>query len=108
MSNLKTVLVIYTNVLLKNKKERDSKKVYAFNSASDINVGDMIETKDYDTNLQVVGVLPRAFKYYNGSTGDLSDNYNSTMQKEIRTLEISEAEENIVYGTIINKNASNK
>jgi hypothetical protein len=103
MNNVKTILVIYTDVFLKDKKSIGSKKVYSFNSASDVSVGDMIETREYDTNLQVVKVLPQAFKYYNQATGDLSDTYTSTLQREIRTLEISDEKENIIYGTIINK-----
>jgi hypothetical protein len=62
----------------------------------------MISTKEYSTNLQVVKVLSQAFKYFNGSTGEMSDEFNSTSQWLIRTLDIREEDEEIIIGKKIN------
>ena len=97
---MKTVLVVYRNEKADLSKIRRMKR-YAFNSSSELKEGDMIESKDYDTNMQVVKVLDRNYKYYNAQTGELSDEFNSTAQWEIRELAIREESEEIVYGKII-------
>jgi hypothetical protein len=97
--NQKTILVVYTQTRL-SQKEAACKKRYAFNTTSDINEGDIIESNEYDTPMQVVKVIDGPFKYYNRSTGELSNKFNSTEQWEIRNLVIREDEENTVYGKI--------
>ena len=95
---MKTIVVVYSNGKLSNKEIGRLKK-YSFNTDSEVSVGDLIETNEYDTNLLVVKVMEKSFKYYNRSTGEMSDEYVSTSQWEIRTLIIREAdEENVVYG----------
>lgn len=99
---MKTILVVYTNKNV-SKKEIGRMKKYSFNTSSEVKEGDIIETKEYDTSLQIVKVLDKAYKYYNASTGELSDSFNSTSQWEIRTLEIRDEEEEIIYGKLIKK-----
>lgn len=95
---MKTILVIYTNTKITSKKEIGKMKKYSFNTESEVKEGDMIKTKEYDTNLQVVKVLETSYKYYNSSTGEMSDQFNSSLQWEIRTLVIREEEEDVIYG----------
>ena len=104
MENNKTIIIVYTNRKLK-KAEIGKAKKYAFNSSFDLKEGDMINSPSYETNMQVVKVLDKSHKYYNASTGELSDSYSATSQWEIRDLIIrEETEEEIIYGTLIKDN----
>lgn len=96
---MKTVLVAYSNRKL-SVMEANSKKHYAFNTEAELAEGDMINSPTYDTNMVVVRVLPQPYKYYNMSTGDLSDEFKSTAQRPIRDLIIQESkDEQVVYAT---------
>jgi len=102
---MKTILVIYTNVLLTSKKEIGTKKKYAFNVDLDtVEEGDLLDSPEYSTKMQVVRVLDSKYKYYNSSTGKLSNSFNSTSQWDIRTMIVrEETDEQIVYATKIKK-----
>ena len=96
---MKTILVVYTHSKL-NKKEANRKKKYAFNHEGDLKLGDLFTSGDYDSPMQVVKILDKAHTYFNRSTGEMSDTFNSTDQWDIRTLVIREEDEgDIVYGT---------
>jgi hypothetical protein len=83
----KTIFVIYTDV----KKEKAAyDKRYAFNTESDVKEGDMLKSDNYKTNVQVVKILPQAFKYFDRNSGELSDVLKSTNQYEIRNIRIIE------------------
>lgn len=97
---MKTILVVYTNKLL-SKLEIAKTKKYSFNTSADLKEGDMFNSPSYDTKMQVVKILEYSYKYYNTSTGELSDIFNSTSQWEIRTLVIREEDEEIIYGHLI-------
>lgn len=99
---MKTILVVYSNCHV-SKKDANKMKHYAFNTDSDNvpPVGSMLKSPDYDTNMVVIKVLPRSFKYYNMATGELSDDFTSTAQREIRTMEIVEENPVVVYASII-------
>ena len=92
---MKTILVIYSNERVSSTKDY---KKYAFNTDSDVEVGDMLETNAYNTNLIVVRVLEEAFKYYDAS-GKLSNNFNSTRMDEIKTLKVVEGVDNTIIAT---------
>lgn len=98
---MKTIIVIYTDSLITNKQELGRKKKYSFNTSSDVEIGDLIKTNAYDTPIQVVKVLNESYKFYNSVTGEMSNDYKSTTQWEIRTLEIREEEQEVIYGTKI-------
>lgn len=52
---MKTILVVYTNVKLTNKEIADNKLTkYAFRTSEDVEVGDLIESKDYNKSMQVI------------------------------------------------------
>lgn len=97
----KTILVAFSNVKLKTAKEIRATKLYSFNTDSAVKVGDVITSSSYGTKIQVVKVLDTAFKYYNGTTGELSDTFTSTNQREIAILELRDNEADVVYGSII-------
>lgn len=98
---MKTILVIYTSSKIIGSKNLRNKKHYAFNTSSELNVGDMLDSSEYDSNMQVTKVLDKSFKYFNASTGELSDEFTSTAQHEIASLEVREDDENVVYATKI-------
>lgn len=55
---MKTILVVYTNVKLTNKEIADNKLTkYAFRTSEDVEVGDLIESKDYNKSMQVTDVI---------------------------------------------------
>jgi hypothetical protein len=92
----KTILVIYTDVkvndLVYNKR-------YAFNTESDVKEGDMLNSPNYSTKMQVVKVLDKSFKYFNKVTGELSDDYTNSNQFETRDLVIINAEQSAIIAT---------
>ena len=101
---MKTIFVIYTKKVITDPKELCKYKKYAFNTDSEIKVGDLIKSPDYDTPMQVILILDKSYKYYNSVSGDLSDEINSTKQWLIKDLVIRESSEaNTVYGEIVNK-----
>ena len=97
---MKTILVIYTFSKVTKKKELRTYKQYAFNTDSDIKVGEMLNSDSYpDKSMQVTKVLDKSFTFYNASTGELSNEFTSTSQHEIANLEIRNDEENTIYAT---------
>lgn len=98
---MKTVFVVFTSNPVTSEQTSRMKK-YCFNTADNVAVGDMIKSSAYDTAFQVVRVLDKAYKYFNSSTGDLSDDITSTLQSEIKQIVIREDDNSVVYGQIIN------
>ena len=94
--NMKTILVVYTNRQM-SKKEIAGAKKYAFNTDSDLKVGEIISSQEYTTPMMVVKVLDESYQYFNFATGELTNKFNSTSQWEIRTLIIREDEEMAIY-----------
>ena len=99
---MKTIIVIYTNNRINSTKEINSKPKYSFNTNSDLKVGDIIKSSQYSSNMQVVSVLDKCYRYVNCKTGDLSMECNSTNCFVIRELVIQDKEENRIYGTLVN------
>ncbi len=64
-------------------------KRYSFNTASDVHIGDRIQTSLYETPMQVVEILPQSFRYIDTASGELSNEKKmSTKQFEIRELSL--------------------
>lgn len=91
---MKTILVIYSNFKRKlTKKEIGYTKRYAFNTASDVKKGDIVESPNYPNNfMHVVEVFDKAFKYFNRTTGELNNELNNSNQFDIREMKIFEKE----------------
>ena len=100
---MKTIIVIYTNSRVTKKSDIGRHKKYSFNTAGDVLEGDMLDSPNYDTNMQVVKVLGKSHKFYNSSTGKLSNTYTSTSQWEVRTLEVRNTSEDVVYASIVSE-----
>lgn len=100
---MKTILVIYSNNKITSKKELRTIKQYAFNTTSEISIGDMLSSREYSSNMQVTNILDKSYKYYNSATGELSDVLTSTAQREIAFLEIRNDESDVIYATKINE-----
>ena len=99
---MKTIIVIYTNNRINSSKEVNSKPKYSFNTNSDLKVGDIIKSSQYSSNMQVISVLDKCYRYVNCKTGDLSMDCNSNNCFAIRELVIQDEEENKIYGTLVN------
>lgn len=99
---MKTIMVIYTNNRTNSTKEVNSKPKYSFNTEANLKVGDIIKSSQYSSNMQVVSVLDKCYRYVNCKTGDLSMECNSTNCFVIRELVIQDKEENKIYGTLVN------
>jgi len=95
-----TILVVYSDRTLKKSEIAKAKK-YAFNTDAPLKVGDMIKSNSYNNAMQVVRLLDKCFKFYNGTTGKLSNEFDSTNQWEIRELIIREENDDVIYGQII-------
>lgn len=101
---MKTILIVYSNKKDLTTVEMMRLKRYSFNCETEVKVGDILKSDEYDTDMVVVKVLDKNYKYFNGSNGELSDNFNSTSQWEIRDLIIQdEKESNTVYATLERK-----
>lgn len=90
MNEKKTIIVVFTAAKL-TKAESGKLKRYAFNTSSEVKEGEMLQSDQYTTSMQVVMVLEKSFKYYNITTGDLSNDYSSSRQYEIKYLAIVES-----------------
>jgi hypothetical protein len=99
---MKTVLVVFTKRKLELDSEISKLKRYSYNTEADLKEGDLISSKSYDSYLQVVKILPRDFMYYNSATGEMSNEFNSSDQRKIKTLVINqENDDNIIHGRIL-------
>ena len=99
---MKTILVVYTNTALTIKQISDKKMTkYAFRTEEDLKVGDMIESKTYTTNMQVVDVIDSDYKYYNVATGELRNDINSTKCYPVKKIVLREDDELVVYAKIV-------
>lgn len=94
---MKTILVIFTKNKVEDSSTIATTKKYSFNTNEDIKVGDMLKSSSYSTELQVVKVLDRSYKYYNSVTGELSDEFTSSAQWEVKTLVVRNEDSSIVY-----------
>ncbi len=95
---MKTILVVYTNTALTIKQVSDRKlQKYAFRTEEDLKVGDIIESKAYTSNMQVVDVIDNDYKYYNATTGELRNDINSTRCYPVKKIVLREDDELTVY-----------
>ena len=97
---MKTIIVCYTNNILDSSNIGTVKK-YAFNTKNSVEVNDFLQSAAYTTNMQVVKVLDKSYKYFNQATGELSDEYTSTAQWFIKELAIREDDSNVIYASKI-------
>ena len=85
-NEMRTIIVVYSNSDVDVKST--TLKKYSFNTTSKVKVGKMYKASAYDTNIVVVKILDDCYKYFNYSTGELTNEFNSTRLGEIKTLKI--------------------
>lgn len=95
---MKTILVIYTNTPIKKENVGYTKR-YAFNTSSEVKEGDMLKSPNYDTKMQVVKVLDTSFKYFNRTTGELSDTFLNSNQYEIREMKLTDNLQDVILAS---------
>lgn len=95
----KTILVIYTD---EKRKETKADKRYCFSTESAVGKGDLLKSQSYTTNMLIVEVIEKDFKYYNAATGEMSNELTSTNQREIKSLKVVENAEEEVLAIKIN------
>ena len=101
---MKTILVVYSDKKNLTPVEMMRLKRYSFNCSAAVEVGDILESSEYDTPMVVVKVLDKEYKYFNRTTGELSNDFNSTSQWEIRELVILDKQKtSTVYATLERK-----
>ena len=100
---LKTILCVYSDKGNKlTPREITSMKRYTFNTEAEVKVGDVINSPSYSTPITVVKVLDKSYKFYNSITGDLSDEFKSSSQWDIKTLIIRDPDApDTVYGCFV-------
>jgi len=79
--------------------ECQDRKHYSFNvdDTEDIQEGDILDSPEYDNRMRVIKVLPVEYEYYNLETGELTNEYNSTLLRPIKRLKLQEEPEQTVY-----------
>lgn len=99
---MKTIFVVFGAMLPADSYNKLQAKRYCFRTESDVNVGDILKSPDYDTPMTVVNVLDKDFQYFNKVTGELSSELTSTCSYPIKTLEVVECKSNVVYAIKMN------
>lgn len=65
----------------------DNKSKYAFNTKFEVSVGDILRSPAYGNRKMIVtDICNKAYTYYNSTTGNLSNELNSTKQGKIKEL----------------------
>lgn len=101
---MKTILVVYTNQELSVEQINNKKmQKYCFRTDSEVNVGDVLKSKNYTTNMVVTDVIDQDYKYYNSQSGSLTNTINSTKCYPIKTLVLREEDDTVVYATKVVK-----
>ncbi len=99
---METILVVFTKKKLESTSEINRLKKYAYNTKSYLQEGDMISSKNYDSLLQVVKVLDQAYNYYDGTTGGMSNEPDSSNSRRIKELVLNQVnDDNFVYGRLL-------
>lgn len=101
---MKTILVVYTDQKL-SVEQINSRKMqkYCFRIENEVEVGDVLKSKNYNTNMVVTDVVDKDYKYYNAQTGEMTNSINSTKCYPIKTMVLREEDESVVYASKVNK-----
>lgn len=94
---MKTIIVTFGT----GEARPNCTKKYCFRTNSDLKPGDVLRSRDYDSEITVMDVLDKDYKYYNQISGEMSNEITSTFQWPIKTLEVCEKKDDIVYATIV-------
>lgn len=101
---MKTILVVYTNERLSVEQINNRKmQKYCFRTESEVTVGDVLKSKNYNANMVVTDVVDADYKYYNAQNGEMTNSINSTKCYPIKTMVLREEDESVVYASKVNK-----
>ena len=101
---MKTILVVYTNERLSVEQINTRKmQKYCFRIEGEVTVGDVLKSKNYNTNMIVTDVVDADYKYYNTHSGEMTNSINSTKCYPIKTMVLREEDEDVVYASKVNK-----
>ena len=67
---------------------------------SEVEVGDVLKSKSYSTNMVVTDIMDD-HKYYNAQSGKITNTINSTKCYPIKTLVLREEDKSVIYATKI-------
>ena len=101
----KTILVAFMSES-NNETTVQKKKKYSFNTDEDLKVGDILFVPNYKKNVFVSMVSDKLFKYYNISTGELTNEINSSSIFPIRKLVLTDNPEekpDVVEAQLLNR-----
>jgi hypothetical protein len=102
---MKTILVVYTNQKLPVEQINNCKmQKYCFRTENEVEVGDVLKSKSYTSNMIVTDVVDADFKYYNAQSGEMTNTINSTKCYPIKTLVLREEDENVIYAAKVTNN----
>lgn len=97
---MKTILVVYTDQKLSVEQINNRKmQKYCFRTESEIEVGDILKSNSYNSNLVVTDVVDADYKYYNAQNGEMTNTINSTKCYPIKTLVLREEDESVIYAS---------
>lgn len=102
---MKTILVVYTDQKLSVEQINNRKmQKYCFRTENEVEVGDVLKSKSYTSNMVVTDVVDADFKYYNAQSGEMTNIINSTKCYPIKTLVLREEDENVIYAAKVTNN----
>jgi len=95
---MKVIFVVFTkeNITVAQANGRKMKK-YCFRTDDTVEVGEKLASRLYLDNMLVTDILDKDYKYYNSTTGSLSDIPDSTLCYPIKTLCIKEEDTSTIY-----------
>ena len=95
---MKTILVVYTNEKLTVEQINNRKlQKYCFRTDSEVAVGDVLKSNNYNSNMIVTDVVDADYKFYNAQTGEMRNEINSTKCYPIKTMVLRDEDETVVY-----------
>ena len=86
---MQTIFVVYGHTQVDHANNTKAKK-YAFVTKETLAIGDIIACDKYSTKMLVTDILKEEFKYYNNTTGEVSNTITSTSQYPIKELRLKE------------------
>lgn len=74
-------------------------KLYVFRTEEDLEVGDVLSSGNYSSNIVVERILDEEYKFVNKITGELTNTYNSTNLADIKVLKLEVKDSDVVYAS---------
>lgn len=98
---MKTVICVFKHVEETSEMQEFATREFAFNTDSELSVGDMLMLSNHDIPIIVTKVFDKSHKYFDVLTNNLSDKLSSTSQRQIHTLIIKSSDTMVVYASLV-------